>query len=823
MSSSHPSFRLKVQQIGQSCVFDLSWGQGQHLSAQVEYPTALTKAYQTWLRAYLNFYKAIAHPEPVTPIRGRMEAQGRLTPIGVDWQSELVRTEALLTEQFQLWLRDAALFELRTAITKSAQAAPNLKTDVYLVCDPIDLARLPWETWELGTEVDDNIRIARCPVNVRRAAQMAPPRRRQRTRVLAIMGDESGLDFQADRVAITSLAAQAEVKFVGWQPQISIPDLKQQICEAISDPQGWDILFFAGHSNETMLTGGELAIAPGEVVTIKEIKPYLEKLQARGLQLAIFNSCSGLSIAAALIDLGLSQVAVMREPIHNQVAQVFLGQFLHHLSQYVDAHDALRLASQDLKLEQSLSFPSAYLVPSFFRHPETESFRLVPSSWRQNLKAWLPTRYEGIALGLLVGLSLWPPLQSVLLDYRLWTQAIYRDLTGQVPAAVETPPVLLVQIDSESIRRSQMSQPVPMDRAYLAGLIDRLVDLDARIIGIDYLFDRQQPEKDQVLGQSIRSAIDRKKVWFVFASISDPINGEVGVNPETGIAEPEWSLEGNVNAFPTHVKLPHSFKSCEQSCPFGYLLSLLSAYSQEFPDNNQIRPSMQGQEVLQSRLMTNLQSDSQEEGKISILKEFTSHPVTTGASYLGQLWFRPIIDFSIPANRVFQRIPAWQLNGLAAFGEKADFSNQVVILAPGGYDGVLDNFAVPKAMAYWQVRERGVVKANTEGLSVYTGGEAHAYMFQHFLTQRLVVPIPTVIMVFVLALLAKGFVLLVDRRIILPVNRVHLILSLLVLTGGYVMISWQFFVGAAILIPCLFPLASVWIVSFSHYWGRDYA
>ena len=218
-----------------------------------------------------------------------------------------------------------------------------------------------------------------------------------------------------------------------------------------------------------------------------------------------------------------------------------------------------------------------------------------------------------------------------------------------------------------------------------------------------------------------------------------------------------------------------------------------------------------------------MQSASRQQGKISTLKEFNSHSFTTGASYLGQLWFRPIIDFSIPTKQVYQRISAWQLQSFGDARGKFDFSNQVVILAPGGYDGALDNFVVPKAMAYWQLREKGVGNANTERSSVYTGGEAHAYMVQHFLTQRLVVPIPTVIMVFASALLAKGFVLLVDRRIILPVNRVHHILSLLVLTGGYVLISWQFFVGASILIPCVVPLASVWVVSFSHCWGRDYA
>ena len=67
-----------------------------------------------------------------------------------------------------------------------------------------------------------------------------------------------------------------------------------------------------------------------------------------GLQVAIFNSCSGLSIANKLIDLGFSQVAIMREPIHNQVAVEFFMQFSQALAEYKDVHQSLLAASEYL-------------------------------------------------------------------------------------------------------------------------------------------------------------------------------------------------------------------------------------------------------------------------------------------------------------------------------------------------------------------------------------------------------------------------------------------------------------------------------------------
>ena len=46
-----------------------------------------------------------------------------------------------------------------------------------------------------------------------------------------------------------------------------------------------------------------------------------------------------------------------------------------------------------------------------------------------------------------------------------------------------------------------------MDRSYLAKIVDRLTSLEAQVVGIDYLFDRQQPAKDPMLAQLVRNAI----------------------------------------------------------------------------------------------------------------------------------------------------------------------------------------------------------------------------------------------------------------------------------------------------------------------------
>ena len=479
-------FRLKVDKINQDCRFELSWGQGQQNEPiYITYPEDLTQYYQAWQRAYIRYYQ--------NNVRGRIVDQGGLRPINP--HAQLIQSETKLLTEFKTWLGSEKLSAIRTTIAgvikQWVEQDPICQIEIFLTCSVFELERLPWEAWELETEIASpvSIRLTRTPVNIRSSYAMQRNQyRRGGARILAIFGDPSGLDFQKDISALRSLSSLAEIKIIAWYEDKSISQHKTDICQEISDPRGWDILFFAGHSQETKMTGGELGIAPGISISVREIEPYLKIAQAKGLQFALFNSCSGLSIANALIDLGLSQVAIMREPIQNTVAQVFLVQFLQVLAQEKDVSDALREACQLLKHSKNLEYPSAYLIPSLFGHPEAKFYKIEPFGWQAYLKRWLPNRQQAITLSSLLLLSLFPAIPEFLLDRRILIQAIYRDLTHQIPQNA-TPPVLLVSIDQDSLNQAKITQSNPLDRRYLAQLIDKLTTLDAEVIGIDYLLD----------------------------------------------------------------------------------------------------------------------------------------------------------------------------------------------------------------------------------------------------------------------------------------------------------------------------------------------
>jgi len=570
-------FHLKVQKVEQICLFELSWGQGQNLTVQVNYPTALTQLYEEWQQAYLSFYQS-------EHMRGRTVGGGIAT-LTVDWHAELVKAETKLMYEFHRWLRSAELYDIRETIAQARQELVKANPEtteavqVFLTCAPIELNRFPWEAWEIGTEfaTPGTIRIIRAPLNIATESGTQYKKPQQgRVRILAILGDDTGLNFEADREAVRSLVRIADVEFVGWQPKQTRSQAIRQITEAIASEQGWDVLFFAGHSNETQMTGGELGIAPGVSISISEIKPQLVAAKKRGLQVAIFNSCSGLSIADALIDIGFSQVVVMREPIHNRVAQEFLVRFLQGLGKHLDVYESMMAARQFLGMEKKNTYPSAYLVPSLFCHPGAALFRIPPFHWLQRWRQSLPTRIEALAVCASVALSCIPPVAGLLLDGRTFVQSIYRDLTVQVPSS-EAPPVALVQIDTESIYRGGISQLNPINRSYLAKLLERLQKLNASVVGIDVVINTPQPAPrsgDKDLGKAVRRAVEQN-MWLISATILDS-NRELGLSRATAIASKNWTVQGYIDVVDPHfVEIPFPDQDCRQACPFAYLMSLV--------------------------------------------------------------------------------------------------------------------------------------------------------------------------------------------------------------------------------------------------------
>jgi len=780
-------YRLTVHKIDHSCLFELTWGQSQRLTASLPYPPALTTLYRAWQRAYLTYYQQ--------GLRGRPGAVGQVSAMAkLDWHSQVVQAEARLLSEFHRWLRHEALFELRAELMRQApSAAAALETrELFLACSTLELARLPWETWEVGADLGQPgpIQIVRSPATIRSPTANQQPMGRGKPRVLAILGDETGLEFAGDRAALKAQTQRLAVHYLGWQPQEDAAALKQRICQTVADARGWDVLLFAGHSNEEQLLAGQIAIAPHTFISIKELTPYLQQAQRRGLQFALFNSCNGLDIANGLISLGLNQVAIMREPIHNQVAHAFLLQFLQRLAHYDDAQAALKGACQALKLEQQLTYPSAYLVPSLFRHPDSRPYRIPQRGW---WRRWQPRRREALGVAALALISLLPPVQDWLMNQRVRSQAIYRQLSGQL-AAPARPPIVLVQIDDRTLQEWRIAEPLPIDRTLLAEIVTQLNQLQAPVVGIDYLLDRPLAADTQLRG-ALTQGITQGDRWFVFAAKRN-LRGEwLMVHPD--VASLNWSLAGDIWVPWWHIR-PRGWS--EKPLPFSYQLAIAHHLSQTPAGPT---PDLASRQSLQTLIEDHWVATQQEP---PLSPRVHLHPITNGSYWLYQRWLQPLLDFSIPPRQVYTAVPAWQLlqapeQVLTTLGLDS-LADRVVIVAAGGYDeagsaaGGGDNWPTPPALAYWQ----------DSATTSLTGGEAHAYMAHHVLTDHLVVPLPDLWLVLVAALVGKALTMAAARW---PASlRWRLILGLA--STGYGLLTLQLYISSTLLLPWLLPTVTVW-------------
>ncbi|MEM9213697.1 MAG: CHASE2 domain-containing protein [Cyanobacteria bacterium P01_F01_bin.150] len=903
VSQSSRHFYLQVQRVEAVCLFELSWGQGQKIMARVPYPSVLEKRYQDWQRQYLTFYSQLSDMElrsadrlkdrvlatdpnslvtdsasskPSNSLRGKAVTGGSVNLPPPDWHERLVQAETTLTYEFQRWLRHSDLFEVRATIAgvksrgttsldlpkqekqPTTEQLPEqaMETRLFLSCYPLELARFPWETWEIGAEfaTRDSVQIVRSSLTIHAAsgATHLRYRRHRRPRILIILGDSTGLDFREDRKAVQSLTNIADITFEGWQPNQSPEAVKIRVCKAIADDDGWDLLLFAGHSNEKELMGGQLAIAPGSSITMQELAPSLSIAKEKGLQFALFNSCNGLDIAEFLMDLGLSQVVVMREPIHTRVAQAFLWKFMQSLANHLDVQEAMQSACQWLKLEQQFTYPSANLVPSLFCHPDATLFRIPKRGLRQKLKTLIPLRYEAIALTACLGLSLLPSAQSIGLDQRLRTQAIYRQLTHQVPAT-DSPPVVLVQVDEESLKKDRrMGDPFPIDRSYLADLIQTLAQQKASIIGIDYLLDRpaDDPKMDQRLQEAVNQAVDQE-MWLVFASIIGEDGQEVSVNQKSEIAQPSWMMGAHIDVLMGYMTLQAPGDDCRLNrCPFAYLLSLLQQATQDPDIAAQIKPpSRSNQADLRAQFINTVELsppvDSAQVPNISLTSEAVNalyrlervqersrfHPLTLWSNkQFGQTWFAQLLDFSIPPDAVYARIPAWALLDESVLDQSLDLSGRTVMIVPGGYteagiDEAKDNEPLPSATKHWYSIFPPVshlISDPTTNAPLPSGtkeafpkGEAHAYMVHHFLTQRKVIHVPDSWVVAIAALF--GYVTAQWIKVAYPhsqwthLQRRRLTLGFTGLTGLSGLASLQLYISAGVLLPWTLPTVLVWI------------
>ena len=242
------------------------------------------------------------------------------------------------------------------------QLNPSETIRVILQTENRTLLKLPFQQWTFF----DTYRNAELAIYTAAYNKIeAPSITNNRVKILAILGDSTGIDVNQDRKILEQLL-NSEVTFL-------VEPLRKQVNDELWQ-QPWDILFFAGHSY-TKQEIGQININKNETLSIAQLKNALQKAIQQGLKLAIFNSCDGLGLALNLVELNIPQMIVMREPVPDKVAQEFLKNFLTEFSNGKTLYISVREAREKLQgLENE--YPTTTWLPVIFQNPSQ-----IPPLW----------------------------------------------------------------------------------------------------------------------------------------------------------------------------------------------------------------------------------------------------------------------------------------------------------------------------------------------------------------------------------------------------------------------------------------------------------
>lgn len=378
-----------------------------------------------------------------------------------------------LTAQLNNWL-DSALFKpidrkLSRILNPTAEIKVIIETN-----DPI-LRRLPWHLWNFFEDYPQ-AELALSTVEYGRIDEPQSSSGEQ-AKILAIFGNSDDLDLQSDLNTIETLS-DADAVF------LKSPDLKK-LNEHLWAKQGWDILFFAGHS-QTEAETGRIYINQTQTITLEQLRHGLKKAIARGLKLAIFNSCDGLGLAQSLADLHIPQTIVMRESVPNQVAQEFFRYFLAAFSQGQSLYTAVREARERLEPLEA-EYPCATWLPVICQNPAVRSptwqdFSCPQGDRAERQKLRLPT----LLLASFVATTLVMGLRQLGV-FQLWELAAYDRLVNLRPAEPPDPRLLVVTVTEEDVQNQppQARLGTSISDRSLTQLLQKLQSHQPRVIGLD--------------------------------------------------------------------------------------------------------------------------------------------------------------------------------------------------------------------------------------------------------------------------------------------------------------------------------------------------
>lgn len=330
-------------------------------------PLELESSFQQWQLAYrqIDAVRSCIAPAPGL----------RLTPKSATVHSNLEHTQAV-KDYLNQWLNsgDSQWQPIRDGLIAFAQQLHQANDEIRLILDAkdINLRRLPWQEWSLLEQHYPHTEIALSAPRSYEKKQIKRLPSSLSVRILVVVGRSDGINTQDDLEVIQNLENLGAKVVCLMQPRL------KELCEALWEEQGYHIFIFTGHSGSREDGQiGWIEVNDSESLSIEKFKDALQEAIAKGLQLAIFNSCDGLGLANQLAELQLPQCIVMREPVPDPVAVDFLKYFFNEFTQNNSLFASVQTARKRLEHFKS-DYPGAVWLPTICIMPSVE-----PLTWQK--------------------------------------------------------------------------------------------------------------------------------------------------------------------------------------------------------------------------------------------------------------------------------------------------------------------------------------------------------------------------------------------------------------------------------------------------------
>jgi CHASE2 domain-containing sensor protein len=331
-----------------------------------------------------------------------------------------------LTTALNDWLNQGDFYtkiqaQLRTDLN------PEDSISIAIITDDLLLWQLPWHRWDFFAAYDRCVEFFSKPQFKTNSHRQIQPN--GRVDILAIWGNAPELDLAKDLAALKQ--PRAHVK--SYQPRSAL-EISNRLAQ-----QQIDILFFGGHGETIELnldgnsqTLGTIYLDRNTPIPIDKIKTDLKQAVDRGLQIAIFNCCSGLGLAQELADLNIPYLIVMRSQIPDILAQQFCRDLLDSYSRGNLFTTAFQYARERLKPGSDRHDEFESWLPMLFHNPNSDRviWQDLSRSWWDlplpqpvtKLRDWLakpqhtPIAWLGISLlstGITLGFKSLEPIQTL--------------------------------------------------------------------------------------------------------------------------------------------------------------------------------------------------------------------------------------------------------------------------------------------------------------------------------------------------------------------------------------------------------------------------